>query len=127
MNRKDILIVEDDSGSRKALAALLREEGYEVREAGDGSSAVDIISEAPPGLVIADYQLPDLTAVSLIERSRGCPIIVVSGAVKYESGRGLAGQFQDPGEEVLRAGAAAYLAKPVDTPRLLETIENVLG
>jgi len=54
-----ILLVEDEEGLRKPLAALLRHQGYEVREAATLAEAWDAFVEAEPDLVSLDVMLPE--------------------------------------------------------------------
>jgi CheY-like chemotaxis protein len=54
-----ILLVEDDATSRYAFARLLRGQGYEVIEAGDGNDAVTLLDGLPVDLVITDMALSE--------------------------------------------------------------------
>ena len=53
----DILIVDDEPAVREAIAAILGDEGYEVRQAGDGPAALAEIEARPPSLVLLDIWL----------------------------------------------------------------------
>ena len=59
MNAK-ILVVEDESGQREALAEVLSRLGYEVQCAANGSEALDLMrhSESLPGLILLDLMMP---------------------------------------------------------------------
>ena len=85
-----ILLVEDDAASRYAFARLLRGEGYEVIEAGDGNEAVAFLDGFAIDLVITDMVLPKINGlhlVSLIQARRpGIPIVLMSGYLS-EKGR----------------------------------------
>lgn len=58
--KHDILIVDDDRASLRALSTLLEKQGYEVRQAIDGPTALMIASEDPPDLVLLDVLMPGM-------------------------------------------------------------------
>jgi CheY-like chemotaxis protein len=60
MNKKRILIVDDEQISREGVAEVLADEGYEVAEAADGHKAVALLASFQPDLVITDLQMPGL-------------------------------------------------------------------
>ena len=53
-----VLIVDDEPNIRRMLAALLAGEGYEVRDAPDGESAIAAAAEVPPDAVLLDLMMP---------------------------------------------------------------------
>jgi two-component system response regulator CpxR len=58
---KQILIVEDDPGSRRALTNVLQDRGYTVAAVGRVSDALDLLEREPlPGLIVLDLMLPDM-------------------------------------------------------------------
>jgi len=76
-----ILIVEDDRDIRISLRMLLEEEGYEVTEAPDGESALELIETSAPSLVLLDLKLPGMSGFDVchaIRRNRSLPIVIVS-------------------------------------------------
>ena len=81
-----ILLVEDDPDSRSAVAELLRLDGYEVRETGDGQEALGALSTGrPPCLVLLDLNMPGTSgwrfrALQLRDRAiADVPVIALSG------------------------------------------------
>jgi two-component system KDP operon response regulator KdpE len=62
-----ILIAEDDSTTRWALAALLRAEGYQAVAVTNGREAVQAALTVRPDLVIVDYGLPDMSGLDVVE------------------------------------------------------------
>lgn len=60
-----ILVVEDDSGLQKYLKELLLDNGYSVRVAADGASALNAVEKLEPDLVVLDLGLPDMTGESV--------------------------------------------------------------
>ena len=61
-----VLVVDDDSGSRKAMALALQTDGYRVEEFGDAASALALAAEDPTvGLVVTDLKMPGMTGLDL--------------------------------------------------------------
>ena len=65
-----ILLVDDDASIQRAVAPLLRSRGYEVEVVGTGGSALKIVAEHPPDLVVLDLGLPDLEGTEVCRRMR---------------------------------------------------------
>ena len=67
-----VLVVDDEPLIRWSLTETLSEAGYEVREAGDGESAVRAVTEReiPPDVVVLDYRLPDSNDLRLLATIR---------------------------------------------------------
>jgi two-component system OmpR family response regulator len=113
-----ILVIEDDTASRTALAQCLREEQYIVFEAADGLAGLELAGREAPQLVILDLMLPKLDGIHLLEKLRqtsAVPVIVVS-AKRGENDR----------VEALNLGADDYLTKPFTARELLARIRAVL-
>ena len=76
-----VLIVDDHSGFRSAIRALLEADGFDVvGEAADGQSALAAVELLRPGLVLLDIQLPDLDGFAVAERlasSESAPAVVL--------------------------------------------------
>jgi signal transduction histidine kinase/CheY-like chemotaxis protein len=83
-NRKTILVVEDDATNRGALCRILRREGWEVAEAVDGSTAINMLETENPGLILLDLVLPEVNGFDFLSKleqngHRGViPIIVLT-------------------------------------------------
>ena len=113
-----ILVVEDDTASRTALAQCLREEQCTVYEAADGVAGLELAGREAPQLVILDLMLPKLDGIHVLEKLRqssAVPVIVVS-ARRGENDR----------VEALNLGADDYLTKPFTVRELLARIRAVL-
>ncbi len=65
-----ILIVDDEANHRRALAIGLRMEGYEVLEAADGHSALEVLSTERADVVVADLMMPRVDGLELARRLR---------------------------------------------------------
>jgi two-component system OmpR family response regulator len=67
---QQILVVDDEPSIVDAVATALRYEGFEVRVAGTGRSALSAAQEAPPDLIVLDVMLPDLDGLEVTRRLR---------------------------------------------------------
>lgn len=70
VRKGSILVVDDDLGARQTLAALLESQGYEVRCAPSGSTALIFAQEESPDLVLLDVRLPDVDGLGDGHRAR---------------------------------------------------------
>jgi len=113
-----ILVVEDDTALRRALAITLRSRGYHVEAAADGSSALQQAAGVPLDLIILDLGLPDMDGVEVIAALRGwssVPILVLS-----------ARDGQQQKVDALDAGADDYVTKPFGMGELLARVRASL-
>jgi CheY-like chemotaxis protein len=82
MPRK-VLVVDNESGSRRNIAFLLREQGYEVDEADDGLTALDFLDKKKFDLLICDVVMPRMSALDVVHRIESSltytPIILITG------------------------------------------------
>jgi two-component system CheB/CheR fusion protein len=93
-----ILIVEDEPEVREHLELFLKEEGYDVRSASDGPTALAVLRDTNrwPDLVLTDYNLPNgMTGVDICtalarEQDRKIPFIVLTGDISTEALRDIA-------------------------------------
>lgn len=105
-----VLVVDDDPGVREVVAGALRDDGYDVRTATDGMSAISAVEDEPPDIVILDLRLPDVNGVHLVSRLRPDftgPILICSG-VREERAR----------VRALDAGADDFMVKPFGVAEL---------
>ena len=118
MSKKLILIVDDNEDFRLSLEeSILAPAGYEVKSVADGLSALTLVQEYEPSLVITDHQMPNLTGIELIRRLRRqnpqVPVILISS----EGSEALA-------IEAMRAGATDMLKKPVESDEMLDAVKR---
>jgi two-component system, OmpR family, phosphate regulon response regulator PhoB len=117
MERRAVLVVEDDEAIRMLIAELLDDAGYAVLEADCGRQALRLADEHVPSVVLLDHRLPDMSGLDVLERlrtrpaSRHIPVIVVSGA---------AHQLADGNH-----GADRILTKPFDITDLVDQVNAV--
>ncbi|MEA2257005.1 MAG: two-component system, OmpR family, response regulator MprA, partial [Solirubrobacteraceae bacterium] len=113
-----VLVVEDDEEIAQVLQRSLRLEGYEVRLAADGETALDHAAAFRPDLVILDLGLPKLDGMEVARRLRrgdDVPILMLT-----------ARDALDARIEGLDAGADDYLVKPFERQELLARLRALL-
>jgi DNA-binding response OmpR family regulator len=115
-----ILLVEDDSGSRHACACILRNRGYDVVEARDGTKALGLLNTREFDLLITDVEMPVLSGLALAAythtRWPHIPILVISG-------RG-ASEYR---EKLTSAGSSEFLQKPIEAAILVAAVQGLLA
>ncbi|HUB08576.1 MAG TPA: response regulator [Myxococcales bacterium] len=70
MDRKSLLIVDDEENVRRALERALRGEGYTLRFAASGREALDLMRQEPADMVISDHMMPTMTGLELMREVR---------------------------------------------------------
>src|SRR4030081_2519188 len=121
MDSKKILIVDDDPDIRQGMHVRLKANQYDTFFAADAFSGVAEARRQQPDLIILDLGLPAGDGFVVMERLKNItqlamvPVIVLS-ARAIEPNR----------ERALKAGARAYLRKPVDNDELLAVIHEAL-
>jgi two-component system chemotaxis response regulator CheY len=118
-----ILVVDDSPVMRKLIARSIRQAGYgdaEVVEAGDGVQAIEVAEAERPDLILADWNMPNLTGIEMLRSLRSDGNQVTVGFVTSESSVEIRKQAQE-------AGASFFLSKPIDTSRLEAALVAVGG
>jgi putative two-component system response regulator len=116
-----ILVVDDESAARTALAVLLRREGYEVFEASDGASALAACASFCPDLVLLDILMPGMNGFEVCRRikatpeTRLTPVVLITGLSATED------RIQG-----INAGAEDFLSKPIDVNELLARVRSLV-
>lgn len=120
MNTRRILIVDDEPEFRGLLAKYLQRQGYRTQEAATGTEAIEIALANAPGLILLDLNLPDLNGLvvleRILERQPSAQVVMVTGAGEISIA-----------VEAMKLGAADFISKPPDLPKLKATIESILG
>ena len=112
-----VLLVEDNEVLRHLFSRVLKAQGIEVVEAGDGQNALDRLSDFQPDLIITDVMMPVMDGVELIRRLGQMPSMVAVPVVAIT-----ADGTAETERRVREAGAVDFIVKPVDIPTLLERL-----
>ena len=117
-----ILLVEDQEMNRDMLSRRLKKRGYEVVIAVDGVEGLEQARSESPDLILMDMSLPVMDGweatrqLKADEATRSIPVVALT-----------AHAMSTDREKALEAGCDAYETKPVELPKLLETIEKLLN
>ena len=112
-----ILVVDDDASVREMLTRVLTGEGYLVWAAADGTAALEIAAVAKVDLVLLDLNLPGKSGWDIFERLTAENPMLAVIIITARSNQLFT---------ALGAGAGALLEKPLDFPKLLQTISRLL-
>ncbi|MEJ5944747.1 response regulator [Pseudokineococcus basanitobsidens] len=118
--RRRVVVAEDEAIIRLDVVETLTEAGFDVvGEAGDGESAVRLVEEQSPDLVVMDVKMPVLDGISAAERigRHGRSAVVLLTAFSQKE---LVDRARD-------AGAMAYVVKPFTSADLLPAVEIALS
>jgi two-component system response regulator PilR (NtrC family) len=114
-----ILVADDEPGVRESLAEILRDAGYSVATATDGSAALAMLEQQDFSVIVTDLRMPGADGLAVLARARELsPQTVVLVMTAHGT--------IDTAVEALRAGAADYLLKPVVFDDLLAKVERIL-
>ena len=114
--RGSILYVEDNDDTRYAMGKLLTREGYRVFAAASYRQAIEIAQRERLDLLIADLDLPDRSAITLLAEIRRFQLI-----------KGIVVSGHDVGEDSARAGYSAHVVKPIVFPNLAALVAKTMN
>jgi CheY-like chemotaxis protein len=115
-----VLYVEDHPAQSDIIKQILEFAEYEVILANSGEQGIEKAREEQPDLILMDLRMPGMGGIEAVKRLKSdpavshIPIIVIS-AWTSRANR----------DEAIQAGAAKFMAKPVDTMRLIEHINKL--
>jgi two-component system alkaline phosphatase synthesis response regulator PhoP len=121
MADKKVLVVDDEIHIVHVVAIKLRNNGYEVISADNGSEAFKLACKEKPDIIVTDFQMPGMTGLELVEKlrqreeTRDIPVIMLT-----------ARSFAVPEEQQGDLRISGCLSKPFSPKELLGSIEDVL-
>ncbi len=117
-----ILVIEDNEQNRVLMRQIFIYHGYEVLEASDGLTGLEMARVHLPDLILLDIQMPVMNGYMVIRELRGTPelrkikiIAVTSFAMKGDR------------EKALQAGFDEYVTKPIDTREFPKLVKKILS
>jgi len=119
IEKKQLLVVDDEPNLRKVLSAQLQRDGYDVHTAEDGEQALDVLRDHHIDLVITDLKMPKLDGMELLRRvvamDEELPVVMITahGTV-------------DNAVEALKTGAFDYITKPFDQAEVRAVVQKAL-
>ncbi len=115
-----ILVIDDLPDNLFLLSSILEEEGYTVNVAEDANSALTLLPQFLPDLILLDVMMPEINGYELTRKIRqdselgGLPIVLITASIESCRIKGLA------------CGATDFIRKPIDTEELLTVIQQIL-
>lgn len=116
-----VLLVEDNEMNRDMLSRRLTRQGYEVTIAQDGAQALTMVSEQRPDIVLMDMSLPIIDGWEATRRLKADPATSSIPVIALT-----AHAMAEDREKALAAGCDDYDTKPIELPRLVEKITQLL-
>jgi Response regulator containing CheY-like receiver, AAA-type ATPase, and DNA-binding domains len=119
MARNKVLVVDDEPGVRFGIRDFLEQQGYEIEEAQSCADAQNLFRTSRPDIVIADYMMPDGTALDLLPRLKeidpDTPLLVLTAHGSI-----------DLAVRAIKEGAEQFLTKPLELPALQVILQRLL-
>ena len=113
-----ILIIDDQDPIRRVLREILENEKYQVDDAANGPSALQMLKEQEYDAILCDIKMPDMDGIEVLEQVKAScdtPVIMISGHGTI-----------DNAVDAIKKGAFDFIQKPPDLNRLLITVRNAL-
>ncbi len=115
-----VLVVDDEASIRTSLAAILKDEGISVIEAADGESALKMLADLNPSLVLLDIWMPGLDGLETLKKIKDLrsdiPVVMISGHATISTAIA-----------ATRLGAVDFLEKPLALTPTLQLVRRILG
>ena len=119
MQKKRILVIEDDDMSREGVAEVLTDEGYEVMVACNGAEGLAMLPLCHPDLVLTDLHMPKLNGWGVVTHLKQTyptmPVIIFTSDIEIDAKR-----------EMQKLGVQDFVNKPLDLNDLIRRVKNVL-
>lgn len=113
-----ILVIDDERSIRSTLKEILEYEGYQMDEAPDGPTALELAAKEKYDVVLCDIKMPLMDGIEVLDKlliMNDTPVVMISGHGNIETA-----------VDAIKRGAYDYIAKPLDLNRLLITIRNAM-
>lgn len=119
MERRRVLVIDNEDDARRVCEELLTGEGYEVYSAADTSSGLDMVKSLKPDMVIMDLHLPEINGIEGLRRIKKLKDETLTVLVTSKG-------TMDTVKEAMRHGAYDYITKPFDIELVKEVINEGL-
>ena len=122
MPKKRVLYVEDNFQNKRLVRKILNAKGFEVLEADDGLTGVEVASKEQPDLILMDISLPGIDGIEATQRLKAMnathhiPVIALT-----------ANAMRGDRERFIAAGCDEYLPKPISTAELIDMVHRFVG
>jgi UDP-3-O-acyl N-acetylglucosamine deacetylase len=114
-----VLVVDDEASIRSSLSGILKDEGLSVIEAADGESAISMLIERNPALVLLDIWMPGIDGLETLKKIKeirpNTPVVMISGHATISTA-----------VAATRLGASDFLEKPLGLTSTIEVVRRAL-
>ncbi len=117
-----ILYVEDNYQNMRLVRKILNHAGYEMLEAEDGLTALEVVASESMDLILLDINLPDIDGLEVLARIRENPALQALPIIALT-----ANAMVGDREKMLAAGCSDYLPKPISRQELLDMVAQYLA
>ena len=121
MKNKAVLVIEDNELNMKLVRSLLKIGNYEILEAEDAETGMELMRKHRPDLVLMDVQLPGMSGLRATRIIKGDPAIKDIPVVALTSYA-----MQGDEEVATEAGCTGYITKPIDTKEFLDNLKQYI-
>lgn len=121
MEKKQILVVDDDREMCALLNRFLVRNGYAVHECNSGKEALDWLSTHKPNLILCDFKLDDMNGTAILKHVRTTfspmiPLIIITGYSDVKAA-----------VDIMKMGAYDYVTKPLFPDEILLSVKKALS
>ena len=125
MEKKKILVIEDEEDTLSYLTTFFEDNGYDALAAKDGEEGLQMAKKESPDLITLDISMPEKSGIKALrelqenEATSKIPVIIVTGV--SEDLRSYIDKQKHP------SPPAGHISKPIDTQELLKTVQSLLS
>ncbi len=122
MDKKKILIVDDEKHWRNLFRSFLKDYNFEIFEAFDGQSGINKAKEIQPDIIILDNKMPNMTGLEAVKvfrsdpQTKAIPIIMATAM-----------EFTDSMVDFIKMDVHDFIKKPFEVKDFIEKIEKIAG
>jgi len=114
-----VVVIDDEVNAAQALETLLREDGYEVWNAQDARSGLQLVEKEDPDVILTDLRMPGMDGLELLARIKeACPETMVILMTAYGTVK--------TAVQAMKLGAEDYLSKPIDVEELEVVLQRTV-
>lgn len=113
-----LLVIDDERSIRNTLREILEYEGYQMDDAPDGPTALQLAANEKYDVILCDIKMPQMDGIEVLDKllaMHDTPVVMISGHGNIETA-----------VDAIKRGAYDFISKPLDLNRLLITIRNAL-
>ena len=120
MEKKKVLVIDDEQIVLDSVSQILIDENYEVDASLSGREGLDWAIERPYDIVLTDIRMPDIGGMRVLRDIKrvksSLPVVIITGYATTKSA-----------VQAMKLGAADYIEKPFEPEQLLESVARALG